>query len=439
MADFEAKLRWLSERGNRVGAEDLIERIEADMAGDPLVVVAKRREGAVMTKTQEPPTTRPPNRSRGPAWALAAFVAIVAVGIIYLAFDRDEVPIADTTPPTTVASEPPNTLAPEATGDLAVIEEAVAAYYSGDSERAVELFELPDRSDDEIRADSAYQAAIGGRLSLFCNELGDTPGRFNCRVPYHNVLTDAIGHFDGGDINRVVVEEGLITQFEFPEHSFIMVQIGTFLALEDRFEGYERCVFGPFPESCASIQTENLDAWVDWRRTVEPELVVEKALESWFGGDCLRARHLSDLGSEDCEVGSDPVSQTVEYESLLAAEVSLDGCESVTSNDPEFEGFSCEVRYSNAMNEAVGEPASVTVVHFDVGLVVGYSGFDKPWHAAGYPADAGLRESFTRFAEAGELASEYAAADCASARSPDCANLILANLDDWAAWYETNG
>ena len=51
MADFETKLHWLSERGDPVGAEELIERIEADLAGDPLVVVNKRREGTLMTKT----------------------------------------------------------------------------------------------------------------------------------------------------------------------------------------------------------------------------------------------------------------------------------------------------------------------------------------------------------------------------------------------------
>ena len=36
--------------------------------------------------------------------------------------------------------------------DLGVIEAAVAAFYSGDADRAAELFELTDRTDDEIRA-----------------------------------------------------------------------------------------------------------------------------------------------------------------------------------------------------------------------------------------------------------------------------------------------
>lgn len=118
MSDFETKLRWLSERGNPVGAEELIERIEADLAGDPLVVVAKRREGTTMTKTQQPPTTGQPSRFKGPGWALAAFVVILAVGGLYFAFSGDDGQVVDQTTvptPTTVLTPAPNpTRLPEA-------------------------------------------------------------------------------------------------------------------------------------------------------------------------------------------------------------------------------------------------------------------------------------------------------------------------------------
>ena len=49
-----------------------------------------------------------------------------------------------------------------------------------------------------------------------------------------------------------------------------------------------------------------------------------------------------------------------------------------------------------------------------------------------------VEQSFRLYAEGGELADEYAGSGCASARSPECANLIVDNLDGWAAWYETN-
>ena len=106
MAEFETNLRWLSERGNPVGAEELIERIEADMAGDPLVVVAKRREGTLMTETRERSTSRPRSRYRPPAWGAAVFVAVLAVAGLYVAFTNNSGEVADTPPPpTTVAPD----------------------------------------------------------------------------------------------------------------------------------------------------------------------------------------------------------------------------------------------------------------------------------------------------------------------------------------------
>lgn len=121
MADFETKLRWLSERGNPVGAEELIERIEAEMAGDPLVVVAKRREGTAMTKTQQSPRTDQPNRYRGPAWALAAFVAVLALAATMyftVAGDNGQVAEPTTVPtPTTVLTTAPNPTLLQDVGD----------------------------------------------------------------------------------------------------------------------------------------------------------------------------------------------------------------------------------------------------------------------------------------------------------------------------------
>ena len=429
VADFESKLRWLSDRGNLVGAEELIERIEADLAGDPLVVVAKRREGTLMTKTQQRPTTERPNRLRGPTWAVATFVAVLAVAALYLAFGDDDGEVANSTPDT------------ETMTDLEVIEAGVAAFYSGGADRAADLFELSDRTDEEIRAEAAYQAAIDGRLTLNCFEQ-PTTGPFTCNTPYHNALTDAIFYRDSGDTNRVVVEDGVITEFGFPEHSFIVAQMGTFLAMEGRFDGYESCSFGPFPESCATIQLENLDSWIEWRQTVEPASLVEFAVESWYGGDCVAARHVGSIEADACST-PDTTNQTIEYESILGANVSVEDCQPSSVSQGEV-NLSCELHYANAMNTAVGKQPSVTVREFAVLnlAVVRQPGGDEPWYddRGDYPEDTELRESFTLFAEGGELAETYADAGCASAsaRTPECANLILDNLDEWVAWYETN-
>jgi Tol biopolymer transport system component len=119
VADFETKLRWLSERGDPVGAEELIERIEADLARDPLVVVNKRREGTLMTKTQQRPTTSRPGRYRGPAWAAAAFVAVLAVAGLYFAFSGDSDEVAHTSPtPTTVAPDVETLISPRLAYEL---------------------------------------------------------------------------------------------------------------------------------------------------------------------------------------------------------------------------------------------------------------------------------------------------------------------------------
>jgi hypothetical protein len=249
-------------------------------------------------------------------------------------------------------------------------------------------------------------------------------------------MTDAIGEGGGHDTWPVVVEDGVITQFGFTEHSAILFEMGTFLASEGRFDGYEVCLSGPFPASCAAIQMENLDAWAAWHQTLQPADRVETVVESWYGGECEAAILLA-WGDTDCSASSLP-AQTIAYESILGAQVSVENCE--TTPGGVHTNLSCEVQYSNAMNSAVGKPPSVTAREFVLMYGVMTAGPDeKPWYEVDYPEDTELRDSFRLFAEAGELADEYANAGCASARSPECANLIVDNLDAWATWYETTG
>jgi len=339
----------------------------------------------------------------------------------------------------TPTTEPGATGAPttsaSSTSDLGVIEAGVAAFYSGDAERAAELFELSDRTDDQIRAESAYQAAIGGQVDLSCAETGTQPGSFSCSTPYTNAMTEAIGEGGGHDVSPVLVEEGVITQFGFTEHSGLLIEMGTFLASEGRFDGYEDCLTGPFPESCAAIQLDNLDAWAAWHETLEPADRVETVVESWYGGNCEAATLLA-WGDADCSESSVP-AQTVAYESTLGAEVSVENCERTSGG--EHPVLSCDVQYSNAMNSAVGKPPAVTARDFVLMFDVLPAGPDEqPWYEADYPEDTELRESFTQFAEGSDLADEYADAGCETERSPECADLILENLDAWATWYETN-
>ena len=120
MADFERKLRWLSERGSPVGAEELIGRIEAELAGDPFVVVTKQRGGLLMTKTDERMTrTYPGSRRRlGPAVAAVAVVIVATVGFYLAMAGNGEQPVVDQGPvapvATTLSPSPSSTTASDA-------------------------------------------------------------------------------------------------------------------------------------------------------------------------------------------------------------------------------------------------------------------------------------------------------------------------------------
>ncbi len=230
---------------------------------------------------QQSSRTNQPSRYRGPAWAVAAFVAVLAVAALYLAFADDTDQVADNPPPPTVAPDI------ETMTDLELVEAGVAALYSGDAEHAVQLFELQDGDDDQIRQEAAYQAAIGGRLTLDCTELNPS-GVFACNVLYHNGVTDAVGYVDSpGDTNRVVVQDGMISEFALPEHGFLLNELGNFL--REQVEGHEGCVDdltvpnGRFllrtPE-CARLIMNHLDEWADWcGQIVQPHRLFAKGCE----------------------------------------------------------------------------------------------------------------------------------------------------------------
>lgn len=259
--------------------EELFGAIELDEITNPLT--AARQERTPSSQTLFPQRIAWRTRYAGPAWAVAAFVSVLAVGAVYLLFSNSGDQVADNPPPTTVAPEV------ETMTDLQIIEAGVAALYSGDAERAVELFETEDgddeaqmSDDDLIRQEAAYQAAIGGRLILNCNEDVNVPGVFTCNVPYHNALTDAVGYVDlPGDFIRVVVQDGVITHFgphhlnqgvvayEFPEHSFLLASVLEFLdstlgsvpGCESRFDTHTA--------GCAKSMLEHLDEWAAWYET----------------------------------------------------------------------------------------------------------------------------------------------------------------------------
>ena len=98
MADFETKLRSLSERGTAVGSEELLERIEAELAGSPLVVVAERGAETTVTRTPERLVVNRPSRSRGFAWAVALVAVVIGVVGLNLVLTGTRNPVAAARP-----------------------------------------------------------------------------------------------------------------------------------------------------------------------------------------------------------------------------------------------------------------------------------------------------------------------------------------------------
>jgi len=182
VADFKSKLQQLSERGTPVGAEELIERIEAELAGDPLVVATKRREGVFMTKTDQPVTTKSPGPGRGLAWAVAAFAVILATGGLYFAFRGDDGQVVDQTTlptPTTIPASVSGSMWPQSS--LEEVEEAQELADAGDPDYTWQL-------DPEIATGNVQNAEIVTRFLR--EELGWEEFIFNAHVGWETANTN---------------------------------------------------------------------------------------------------------------------------------------------------------------------------------------------------------------------------------------------------------
>lgn len=245
--------------------EELFGPIAVDEITNPLA--DHRQERTPSARTLVTPQTTLRNRYAGPVWAVAAFVAVLAVAAIYLAFSNTDSQVADTQPPPTTVVPEVETLT-----DLEVIQAGVTALYSGDAERAIELFDLGDFSDDQLRRKAAYEAAIGARLTLNCTER-ETSGAFTCTMPYRNALTDAMNTPDETHVSRVLVEDGVIREFSFPDQRSYMASIGDFFLDIDPDCAHE--FFSLFPDdpllsptaACVNVIIDHLDEWAAFERS----------------------------------------------------------------------------------------------------------------------------------------------------------------------------
>ena len=199
MADFERKLTMLAERGTVVGPEEMIERVEAQLGSDPLVVVTKQRKGWNMSIwTDDDRTTRKNTGLPGWTWAVAAFLIVVALGGLYLVLDNggggDAVtpaptttaPVSqstapDTAPTTTVEVTPTTSAGERLAARMLVVEAMIEARNSGDYEAwrsffpedRPEIFGGTIEDESELEWQRSHMAANDvWTITGECNDVG---------------------------------------------------------------------------------------------------------------------------------------------------------------------------------------------------------------------------------------------------------------------------
>ncbi len=154
-------------------------------------------------------------------------------------------------------------------------------------------------------------------------------------------------------------------------------------------------------------------------------LVIEAHLDAWYSGDfdtanSLRAQERLRTGPSEQRARGE-----VQYQATLRAETELLGCESLPPAT-----LRCEVSYSNALNEAIGERPAVVTQQF------GMSDGHLLFVAGPYLEDEAVTASFGRFADL-LFPDDYrqACVDEPNYQPPGCATFKLEHLEDWASWH----
>lgn len=431
MVDFERKLTMLAERGIPVGPEEMVERVEADLAGDPLVVVPKQRKGWGMSvKTDDKEERKPTSSARGVAWAAAVFVVVLGLAALYLAFGDDAEPDVVQPTPSTVPTET-TVDGSEVLTDLEIVNAAKIAWFTGDYESVSELFEVPfprpngrPWTEQAIRDEVAYQATIGGELTGSCDSIG--PGNFLCTGEYENDVTRAIGVVCcTDDTVNIRVEDGQIMRFPVPEHEFVLAEMGVYLDSIGKFDDYRATCWVQYDEACANLQLDNLDGFATWYPTIDSEDTVRAYYQAWTAGDCQTAS-LLDFDKWQYSPDTDCPDPRQDFAVALDAEVSVGECELNEGPDVLDDAIVCELSYDDARTEALGTGPIVVSMTFHEGpfLLSGFSAFDDD-----------LRGSFSDWAVEQGLRDDYSAV-CVG--GSDCAAFVLEHLDDWVAWHNTS-
>lgn len=202
----------------------------------PLLRIVDRRREAVLPRPAGPATTkRDRRRLRGPLIALAAFLAVAAIGLsawlVLRANESGRPPVVDQPAPVevTVPQPPPTQVttppedgsqqesAVESLEPLSVARSFEAAINSGNTAEAqallvTEACNFPDipRNCDEV---AGYYVAVNATLTFDCEELPSATGDalLSCTMTEESDLYDAMGVIPDPRPVLLTVEDGAIT------------------------------------------------------------------------------------------------------------------------------------------------------------------------------------------------------------------------------------
>lgn len=434
MADFVRGIEILAHRGNPVGAEEMIERVEAQLAHDPLVV-ARQQKMTPIANRAERRKTKSINRGRA-GWitAVAAFTLIVAAAAIGSLSGGNQDSTRDS-----VATSTPEVIDTTGMSDLEIVEAGLGAWQAGNVAAVTQLFDFSFRSRwslGELNGEMAYQARVPETATIACEMIGS---EVVCEVGDTTPMAVAIGLDEPPESIRFMVEDSTIVAVDegapLPSWSGGYVSMAAYLRLHGRIIYAEpwdsqlkvytvECLEAPREEFCATLEAKNLDGWAAWYPGV-PREMIDVQVAAWFGSDCERAFLL--LGENRPLPDNNCPHQTIQYETEMEARVEVAGCEEQLSDDQVI--ATCEILYSNVMNRAVDEEPVEVTRSYEVGIWL--EELDD-----NYPSNLELVASFGRYAAQQGMTSEYEKA--CRIPQPSCADFILARLDDWAIWHVEN-
>lgn len=262
MADFERNLTMLAERGHRVGSEEMIERVEAVLAEQP-VVVAKQRKGWQMSVQAE---EKPVAKWRRSMIAVGALVVVLLLGVVaLLVVNRGggESPVA-TTPTSTTVAETTTTIEAAVAADLAVIDEYLTAWHTGDIDRAFEMIDADPNTSPGSAGWSQYEGMMGASVTFACTPRTDEPGAYDCDLAYSNALHEAVDAAPHQVFWSAKVEGDSIEVLEIQNQSRLMESWLSWQSASGLAEE-SPCEEGAPPSpDCADFQQEYLEEWAAW-------------------------------------------------------------------------------------------------------------------------------------------------------------------------------